>query len=115
MFTGIITDVGEVVGMERAGDIARLVIDCGYDPQTVAIGASIANAGPCLTVVARSPRNQGSRLSFDVGAETLAVTTLGDLNPAYVEVSPPPPNARWWPSWTGLAGHRLAVTPGCRR
>lgn len=79
MFTGIVTDVGQVVGMERAGDIARLVIDCGYDPQSVAIGASVANAGACLTVVARSARNQGSRLSFDVGAETLAVTTLGDL------------------------------------
>jgi len=79
VFTGIITDVGQVVGMERAGDIARLVIDCLYDPQTVAIGASVSNAGACLTVVARSARNQGSRLSFDVGSETLTVTTLGGL------------------------------------
>jgi riboflavin synthase len=80
LFTGIVTDVGQVASMERAGDLARLVVDCGYDPQSVAIGASVANSGACLTVVERSPRNQGSRLSFDVGAETLAVTTLGGLS-----------------------------------
>jgi riboflavin synthase len=43
------------------------------------LGASVANAGVCLTVVARSARPDGSRLAFDVGAETLAVTTLGRL------------------------------------
>jgi riboflavin synthase len=79
LFTGIITDVGQVVAMERAGELARLVIDCGYDAQSVAIGASVANSGACLTVVERSGRNVGARLSFDVGAETLAVTTLGSL------------------------------------
>jgi riboflavin synthase len=80
LFTGIVTDVGQVARMEREGDLARLVIDCGYDSQSVAIGASIANAGACLTVVERSARNHGSRLSFDVGAETLAITTLGSLS-----------------------------------
>jgi riboflavin synthase len=79
LFTGIVTDVGQVARMERDGDLARLEIDCSYDPQSVAVGASIANAGACLTVVERSARNHGSRLSFDVGAETLAVTTLGKL------------------------------------
>jgi riboflavin synthase len=79
LFTGIITDVGQVVAMERAGDLARLVIDSGYDAQSVAIGASVANSGACLTVVERSGRSVGARLSFDVGAETLAVTTLGKL------------------------------------
>jgi riboflavin synthase len=80
VFTGIITDVGQVARMERDGDLARLVIDCGYDAETVAIGASIANSGACLTVVERSAHNHGSRLSFDVGVETLAVTTLGSLS-----------------------------------
>ena len=62
------------------GDIARLVIDCRYDAKRVAIGASVANAGACLTVVGAVRRaTQASRLSFDVGAETLAVTTLGEL------------------------------------
>jgi riboflavin synthase len=81
MFTGIITDVGQVVEMSRQGDIARLVVDCQYDPAGIALGASVANAGVCLTVVARSERNGGARLSFDVGAETLAVTTLREWAP----------------------------------
>jgi riboflavin synthase len=80
LFTGIVTDVGQVARMEREGDLARLVIDCGYDSQSVAIGASIANAGACLTVIERISHNHGSRLSFDVGAETLAITTLGSLS-----------------------------------
>jgi riboflavin synthase len=80
MFTGIVSDVGEVVEMTRRGDIARLVLDCRYETQSVALGASVANAGVCLTVVERSARNGGARLSFDVGAETLAVTTLGGLS-----------------------------------
>ena len=81
MFTGIVSDVGEVVEMSRDGDIARLVVDSHYDPESVVLGASIAHAGVCLTVVARSARNAGVRLAFDVGAETLAVTTFDALAP----------------------------------
>ncbi len=81
MFTGIISDVGEVVEMSRKGDLARLVVDCHYDAGGIALGASVANAGACLTVVAHAARNDGARLAFDVGAETLAITTLGDLAP----------------------------------
>ena len=81
MFTGIISDVGQVVEMSRKGDIARLVVDCAYDPAGIALGVSVAHAGVCLTVVALQPRDGGARLAFDVGAETLAVTTLGDLAP----------------------------------
>jgi riboflavin synthase len=80
MFTGIISDVGDVVEMARRGDIARLVVDAGYAAEGLALGASVANSGVCLTVVERSPRANGSRLAFDVGAETLAVTTLGRLS-----------------------------------
>ena len=94
MFTGIVSDVGEVVEMSRQGDIARLVVDCGYDASGVALGASIANAGVCLTVVARSPRNAGARLSFDVGAETLAVTTLGELRAGQTRQSRAPAENR---------------------
>ena len=79
MFTGIISDVGQVVEMSRTGDIARLVVDCAYDAAGVALGASVSNAGVCLTAVALAPRGAGARLSFDVGAETLAVTTLSDI------------------------------------
>ena len=50
MFTGIVTDVGTVVGAEQRSDL-RLVIRCGYDMSTVDLGASIACSGVCLTVV----------------------------------------------------------------
>jgi riboflavin synthase len=77
MFTGIVSDVGEVIEIEHLGERDRLTIASAYDPASIAVGASIANAGVCLTVVAVEPRGQGSRLAFDVGAETLAVTSLG--------------------------------------
>ncbi len=77
MFTGIVSGVGEVLDLERLGERDRLTIGSAYDPASIAVGASIANAGVCLTVVAAEPLGEGSRLAFDVGAETLSVTTLG--------------------------------------
>lgn len=50
MFTGIVTDVGTVVGTEQRADL-RLLIRSGYDIESVALGASIACSGVCLTVV----------------------------------------------------------------
>jgi len=79
MFTGIISDVGKVVEMSRAGQLARLGVDSSYDPASFSLGASVANSGVCLTLVAVAPSARGARLSFDVGAETLRVTTLGEL------------------------------------
>jgi riboflavin synthase len=75
MFTGIITDVGEVLEVEQAGD-TRLRIACGYDPGTIDLGASIACSGVCLTVIATGP---DPRPWFDVqmSAETLRLTTAG--------------------------------------
>lgn len=77
MFTGIVTDVGEVISVEPRGDLRRLRIACAYDADTIALGASIANAGVCLTVVAVA--QEGGRTVFDVdaAAETLAKTTVG--------------------------------------
>ena len=77
MFTGIVSDVGEVIEITPLGDLRRLVVASAYEPRSLAIGASIANAGVCLTAVGVEARNAGSRIAFDVGAETLAVTTLG--------------------------------------
>jgi riboflavin synthase len=77
MFTGIVSDIGEVIDLERLGERDRLIIGSAYDLASIAVGASIANAGVCLTVVAAEALGQGARLAFDVGAETLAVTTLG--------------------------------------
>ena len=79
MFTGIVSDVGKVVEMTRNGHIARLIVECNYPAASVALGASVANSGVCLTVVEATPQERGARLHFDVGAETLAVSTLGGL------------------------------------
>jgi len=77
MFTGIVTDVGEVVAIERRGD-TRLAIACRYDPASIEIGASIACSGACLTVVETGRHADGrGRFSVDVSAETLSKTTLG--------------------------------------
>lgn len=73
MFTGLITDVGEVRRVERNGD-ARFIITTAFDLSAVDIGASIACSGACLTVVEKGE----DWFAVDVSAETLACTTLGD-------------------------------------
>jgi riboflavin synthase len=78
MFTGIITDIGRIAAISDGENLRRIRIECGYDPQTIALGASIACGGPCLTVVAVGPRNQGCWFEVDAAAETLARTTVGD-------------------------------------
>jgi riboflavin synthase len=78
MFTGIVTDIGEVIAAEpRAQGLARLKIACGYDPQTIGIGASIACSGVCLTVVARGEEGKRAWFAVDAAAETLRTTTVG--------------------------------------
>jgi riboflavin synthase len=77
MFTGIISDVGQIIEMMTSRERGRLRIASNYDAASIAVGASIANAGACLTVVSVEPHGGGSAIAFDVGAETLAVTTLG--------------------------------------
>jgi riboflavin synthase len=72
MFTGIITDIGTVRRVEKRGD-ARFVLATGYDTAGIDIGASIACAGCCLTVVAKG----NDTFSVDASAETLSKTTLG--------------------------------------
>ena len=78
MFTGIVTDIGEMVAVEpRAEGLARLKIACSYDPETIAIGASIACSGVCLTVVGRGRDGNRAWFAVDAAAETLRVTTVG--------------------------------------
>jgi riboflavin synthase len=78
MFTGIITDIGEVVAVEpRAEGLSRLRITCRYDPDTIEIGASIACSGVCLTVVGRGRDGNRGWFAVDAAAETLRVTTIG--------------------------------------
>ncbi|WP_370160789.1 riboflavin synthase [Limimaricola soesokkakensis] len=75
MFTGIITDVGEVLDVVQEGDL-RARIATSYDPDTIDIGASIACDGVCLTVVAlgREPRNW---FDVQISAETVGLTNIG--------------------------------------
>ena len=78
VFTGIINDIGEVVEVrEQAEGLRRLAIACSYDVDTIALGASIACCGPCLTVVERGRRGKRPFFAVDVAAETLRVTTAG--------------------------------------
>lgn len=79
MFTGIITDIGRVLAVERGGD-TRARIATGYDVSGLAIGASIACDGVCLTVVATG---EAPAPWFDVqfSAETRSKTTLGGWQP----------------------------------
>jgi len=72
MFTGIIADIGQVKSIETDGD-TRLVIETGYDTSEIDIGASIACAGPCLTVTDKDT----GWFAVDASAETLSKTTLG--------------------------------------
>jgi riboflavin synthase len=81
MFTGIVSDVGEVLEAEDQGRLRRLRIACGYDPATIEIGASVAHAGVCLTVVEVGLAGGRTTISVDAGAETLKLTTLGAWRP----------------------------------
>ncbi|MDZ5696885.1 riboflavin synthase [Chelativorans sp. M5D2P16] len=76
MFTGIITDVGTVVSVTPLREGRRLRIETHYDPESIDIGASIACAGVCLTVVALPERGSNQRW-FEVEAweEALRLTT----------------------------------------
>jgi len=75
MFTGIITDIGEIIEVEQQGDL-RARIGTAYDIEGIAIGASIACDGVCLTVIAlgSSPRNW---FDVQISAESVSKTNIG--------------------------------------
>ncbi|MFZ5732398.1 MAG: riboflavin synthase [Pseudomonadota bacterium] len=77
MFTGIVTDVGEIESLKPTaqGQLHRLRILCRYDQATIADGASIACNGVCLTVVASGIANGRTWFDVDAAAETLRMTT----------------------------------------
>src|SRR5215831_3455669 len=78
MFTGIVTDIGEVLSVKpRANDLHRLKIACTYPRAGIADGASIACSGACLTVVGAGEEDGRTWFAADAGAETLRVTTVG--------------------------------------
>ena len=73
MFTGIITDVGRIAALEKAGDL-RARIETAYDVAGIDLGASIASDGVCLTVVTLGD----GWYEVDISAETVSKTNLGD-------------------------------------
>lgn len=79
MFTGIVTAVGEIVALDLREVGVKLRVASSYDPDGIDIGASIAHAGCCLTVIDRGRLPDG-RCWHDVEAspETLRVTTMGE-------------------------------------
>jgi riboflavin synthase len=78
MFTGIISDLGEVVEVQQKGEeLRRMSIACGYNPDSIDIGASIACSGICLTVVECGRAGNRTSFAVDAAAETLRATTAG--------------------------------------
>jgi len=78
MFTGIITDVGEVIAVDpRAEGLRRLKIACSYEKASIVEGASIACSGVCMTVVQIGEQVGRTWFAVDAAAETLRLTTVG--------------------------------------
>jgi riboflavin synthase len=82
MFTGIVTDLGEVRSVEpRAENLRRIAIFTRYAHNEIVLGASIACSGVCLTVVETGAVEGRSWFAVDAAAETLALTTVGSWQP----------------------------------
>jgi riboflavin synthase len=78
VFTGITTDLGEVLDVrQQAEGLHRLRIACSYDRASIALGASIACSGVCLTAVETGGKRGRIWFAVDAAAETLSLTTAG--------------------------------------
>ena len=78
MFTGLVTDIGEIVAVRQAAEgLRRLEVACGYPRASLSEGASIACAGVCLTVVGSGEEGGRTWFAVDTAAETLKLTTVG--------------------------------------
>jgi riboflavin synthase len=78
MFTGLVTDVGEVRSVKpRADNLHRITIVCRYPRAELIDGASIACSGVCMTVVGSGEEDGRTWFAVDAAAETLSVTTVG--------------------------------------
>jgi riboflavin synthase len=78
MFTGIVTDVGEIRSVQpRANNLHRLTIFCRYPRAELIEGASVACSGVCLTVVDTGEENGRAWFAADAADETMRITTVG--------------------------------------
>lgn len=75
MFTGIVQELCEVVGVEDRDGVRRLVVDLGDHADGLELGASVANNGVCLT----ASHIDGTTVRFDVISETVQLTNLRDV------------------------------------
>jgi riboflavin synthase len=82
MFTGIVTDMGDVRSVKpRADNLFRIAIACAYPRATLIEGASMACAGVCLTIVEAGDSDGRAWFAVDAAAETLRLTTAGRWRP----------------------------------
>ena len=93
MFTGIVTDVGQVRQIEKRGD-THIVIATHYDMEKLPMGGSVACAGTCLTIVERGPLDDPW---FAVTASADVTTSHPSGTPCSTSVA-----ARWAPDWAEL-------------
>jgi riboflavin synthase len=78
MFTGLVTDIGEVRSVKpSANNLSRITIHCSYPRAELTQGASIACSGVCLTLVDAGEEDGRTWFAVDAAAETLSVTTVG--------------------------------------
>ncbi|MCJ8322503.1 MAG: riboflavin synthase [Rhizobiales bacterium] len=77
MFTGLVSDIGEIINLKRAQNgIAKFEITSNYDFESIAIGASICCSGACMTVVSKHNNHGKTSFWIDVSEESLGLTTL---------------------------------------
>jgi riboflavin synthase len=76
MFTGIVTDIGIVDDVHMGSDLRRFFIRCNYDRDSIAIGASIACAGICLTVTETGLKDGRTWFAVDAAQETIDLTNV---------------------------------------
>ncbi len=74
MFTGLVREIGTVAASRREGELTRLTLRAPRCAPDLALGDSLATDGVCLTVTSLA----GERVTVDVAAETLRVTTVGE-------------------------------------
>jgi riboflavin synthase len=78
MFTGIVTDLGEVRSVKpRADNLHRITIACAYPRAELSEGASIACSGVCMTIVGAGEEDGRTWFAVDAADETLRLTTVG--------------------------------------
>lgn len=78
MFTGLVSDVGDILEVGGTASLRRLKIACSYPHASLAMGASVACSGVCMTVVDKGQTAGRDWFCVDAAAETLRLTTIGN-------------------------------------